>query len=80
MRKLIYETLPEEKIVRFAHHLHPLETALGSGRRYREHPVQLIATTTTLLKLTPAPGLGTVVPSFLSIRGRWAGPVTPEVE
>ena len=28
--------------VRFAHHLHPWETARGLGRRYRDHPGQLL--------------------------------------
>ena len=39
-----------------------------------------IATNKTLLKLTSAPGLGTVVPSTLSIPGRWAGPAIREIE
>ena len=39
-----------------------------------------IATIKTLLKLIPAPGLGTVVPCTLSIPGRWAGPAIREIE
>ena len=40
-------------------------------------PIALIK---TLLKLIPAPGLGTVVPCTLSIPGRWAGPAIREIE
>ena len=39
-----------------------------------------IARTTTLLKLTPAQGLGTAVPCTLSIPGCWAGPAIREIE
>ena len=40
-------------------------------------PIALIK---TLLKLIPAPGLGTVVPCTLSIPGRWAGPAISKME
>ena len=39
-----------------------------------------IATTMTLQKLTPAPGLGTAVPCTLSVPGCWAGPMICEIE
>ena len=75
--------------VRIAHHLHPGKTAsagfapeiLGPSRSAIATAVAMapIATIKTLLKLIPAPGLGTVVPCTLSIPGSWAGPAISEI-
>ena len=77
----------EGDCVRFAHHLHPWETAGGSGR-YGDYPVKLSRRllpganryNNDLAKVDTGPGAGDGFPCTLSIPESWAGLTIHEIE